>query len=118
MNFALTTRNCALNTRNFVLTVWKFSFQMMNFAEKDQLAEICRIKARRMFDRDFEDGLEEKLAVHIGDFYAREIPQQNAGLSVNLTEAAVDRQVGFSIDFHCYSTVFRQFEAVLRLFCD
>eukprot|EP01043_Picozoa_sp_COSAG02_P013867 COSAG02_NODE_561_length_20308_cov_42.799495_12_plen_2050_part_00 len=58
-----------------------------------QLAEICRIKARRMFDRRFEDGLESKLATHIGDFYAREIPQQNAGLAVNLTEGAVERQI-------------------------
>lgn len=58
-----------------------------------QLAEICGIKARRMFDRRFQDGLEGKLAKHIGDFYAREIPQQNAGLAVNLTEGAVERQI-------------------------
>jgi SpoVK/Ycf46/Vps4 family AAA+-type ATPase len=60
---------------------------------KGQLAQICQIKARRMFDRHFEDDLEAKLATHIGDFYAREIPQQNAGLSVNLTEGAVERQI-------------------------
>lgn len=59
---------------------------------KDQLAEVCRIKARG-FGRTFEPGLLEKLAKHIGDFYHREIPQQNAGLALNLTEKAIDQQI-------------------------
>ena len=59
---------------------------------KDQLAEVCRIKARG-FGRTFEPGLLEKLAKHIGDFYHREISQQNAGLALNLTEKAIDQQI-------------------------
>ena len=59
---------------------------------KDQLAEVCLIKAKT-FGRTFEAGLLEKLAKHIGDFYHREISQQNAGLALNLTEKAVDRQI-------------------------
>jgi transcriptional regulator with AAA-type ATPase domain len=35
----------------------------------------------------------DKLSKHIGDFYHREIPQQNAGLALNLTEQAIDRQI-------------------------
>jgi hypothetical protein len=58
-----------------------------------ELAKICAIKARRMFDRSFEGGLEEKLGVHIRDFHGRDIASQNAGLSVNLTEGAVERQI-------------------------
>ena len=58
-----------------------------------QIAQVCAIKARRMFDRTFENGLEERLAGHIRDFHARDIPQQNAGLAVNLTEGAVERQI-------------------------
>jgi SpoVK/Ycf46/Vps4 family AAA+-type ATPase len=59
---------------------------------KDQLAEVCEIKARG-FGRTFEPGLREKLSKHIGDFYHREIPQQNAGLALNLTEKAIDQQI-------------------------
>jgi hypothetical protein len=54
---------------------------------------VCKIKAAKAFGREFEPGLQEKLAKHIGDFYNREIPMQNAGLSVNLTEQAIDRQL-------------------------
>ena len=58
-----------------------------------QIAQIAELKAKRVFKREFSDGLVEKLAQHIGDFYAREIPKQNGGLGVNLTEQAVDKQI-------------------------
>jgi SpoVK/Ycf46/Vps4 family AAA+-type ATPase len=59
---------------------------------RHELARVCEVKARG-FGRNFEPGLLKKLAKHIGDFYHREIPQQNAGLALNLTEAAIDRQI-------------------------
>ena len=34
------------------------------------------------FNREFSDGLLDQLAKHIGDFYHREIPEQNGGLAV------------------------------------
>ena len=51
-----------------------------------ELARVCEIKAKG-FGRSFEPGLIPKLEKHIGDFYHREIPVQNAGLAVNLTGA-------------------------------
>ena len=52
------------------------------------LARICELVARTKFGKRFEEGLRERLAKHLGDFYRREIPQQNGGLAVNLTEKA------------------------------
>lgn len=48
---------------------------------------------RHRHQREFEPGLREKLEKHIENFYWRDIAQQNAGLSVNLTEKALDRQI-------------------------
>ena len=59
----------------------------------DELAHICEMVARTRHQREFEPGLREKLATHIQNFYWRDIAQQNAGLSVNLTEKALDRQI-------------------------
>ena len=56
-----------------------------------QLARIAKLRAKG-FGKVFEDGLVEKLAQHISDFYHREIEQQNGGLSLNLTEEALRRQ--------------------------
>ena len=56
-----------------------------------QLAKIAKLRARG-FGKNFEDGLVEKLAQHISDFYYREIEQQNGGLSLNLTEEALRKQ--------------------------
>ena len=58
-----------------------------------ELAKIAKVVAEKKFNKTFEDGLEAKLAAKIDNFYAREIAEQNGGLSVNLVEAAVDRQV-------------------------
>jgi len=58
-----------------------------------ELAEICERYAQDNFQRDFEPGLRDKLATNITHFYWREIAQHNAGLSVNLTEQALDRQI-------------------------
>jgi hypothetical protein len=57
------------------------------------------IKAKK-FGRTFGATKEKEthmlalLEKHISDFYSREIPQQNAGLAVNLTEQAVNKQIG------------------------
>ena len=58
-----------------------------------ELGEICEMCARHRHQREFEPGLREKLEKHIENFYWRDIAQQNAGLSVNLTEKALDRQI-------------------------
>ncbi|CAE7177926.1 spoVK, partial [Symbiodinium pilosum] len=58
-----------------------------------ELAHICETCARHRHQREFEPGLKEKLEKHIENFYWRDIAQQNAGLSVNLTEKALDRQI-------------------------
>ncbi|CAK0815826.1 unnamed protein product [Prorocentrum cordatum] len=58
-----------------------------------ELAEICKMMAATRHQRDFEDGLVEKLEAHIENFYWRDIAIQNAGLSVNLTERALERQI-------------------------
>jgi len=58
-----------------------------------ELASICQMDARKRHQREFEPGLKDKLAKHIENYYWREISQQNAGLSVNLTEKALDRQI-------------------------
>merc|ERR1711871_1837827 len=62
-----------------------------------ELARVCEVKAKK-FGRRLEPGLLDKLAKHISDFYSREVPQQNAGLSVNLTEKAIDRQIERLVD--------------------
>ena len=56
----------------------------------DEIAQICRKVAIEKFDKVFEPGLQERLAVHIDEQYAGEISQHNGGLAVNLTEIAVD----------------------------
>lgn len=58
-----------------------------------ELAAICEMTSRTRHQRDFEPGLCQKLARHIENFYWRDIAQQNAGLAVNLTEQALDRQI-------------------------
>lgn len=58
-----------------------------------ELAAICETASRSKHQREFEPGLREKLATHIENFYWRDIAQQNAGLAVNLTERALDRQI-------------------------
>ncbi|CAK9028484.1 ESX-1 secretion system protein EccA1 (ESX conserved component A1) (Type VII secretion system protein EccA1) (T7SS protein EccA1) [Durusdinium trenchii] len=58
-----------------------------------ELAQICEMCARHRHQREFEPGLREKLEKNIENFYWRDIAQQNAGLSVNLTEKALDRQI-------------------------
>ena len=55
------------------------------------LAEIAKRIAQNEFGKSFEDGLDAKLAKYMGDFYRREIPEQNAGLARNLIEAANQR---------------------------
>lgn len=58
-----------------------------------ELAAVCGVKAARVFGRELEPGLLAKLAKHIEDYYAAERPQQNAGLAMNLTELAVEKQI-------------------------
>ena len=58
-----------------------------------ELAQICETKAKNKFCSKFEPGLLAKLAKHIGDFYAYEIPEQNGRLAANLTEAAIEKQM-------------------------
>ncbi|CAE7223281.1 spoVK [Symbiodinium microadriaticum] len=58
-----------------------------------ELAYICETCARHRHQREFEPGLRDKLEKHIENFFWRDIAQQNAGLSVNLTEKALDRQI-------------------------
>lgn len=58
-----------------------------------ELAQICEMSSRHRHQREFEPGLLPKLEQHIENFYWRDIAQQNAGLSVNLTEQAVDKQI-------------------------
>ena len=58
-----------------------------------ELAAICEMVARTRHQREFEPGLRDKLELHIANFYWRDIAQQNAGLAVNLTEQALDRQI-------------------------
>jgi len=58
-----------------------------------ELASICEMTSRMKHQREFEAGLREKLSTHIENFYWRDIAQQNAGLSVNLTEQALDKQI-------------------------
>eukprot|EP00929_Paragymnodinium_shiwhaense_P084266 TRINITY_DN45038_c0_g1_i1.p1 TRINITY_DN45038_c0_g1~~TRINITY_DN45038_c0_g1_i1.p1 ORF type:complete len:1715 (-),score=390.58 TRINITY_DN45038_c0_g1_i1:162-5306(-) len=72
-----------------------------------ELATICQTIARQRMQRDFPAGLEERLAEHIEHFHWREIPQQNAGLAVNLCEQALDRQIVRIVARHptAFSTV-------------
>eukprot|EP01044_Picomonas_judraskeda_P037855 COSAG03_NODE_17394_length_376_cov_1.140794_1_plen_106_part_10 len=49
---------------------------------------ICEKVASEKFNKAFEPGLVAALSKHIGDQHAAEIPKQNGGLAVNLTEAA------------------------------
>ena len=63
-----------------------------------ELALVCEIKAKTAFDRILAPGLVPALASHIRDFYSRDIPKQNAGLAVNLTERAVDSQISRLVD--------------------
>ena len=58
-----------------------------------QIAKIAESKAKNEFRREFAPGLVNLLGQHIKDFYSREIATQNAGLGVNLTEKAVDKQI-------------------------
>ena len=58
-----------------------------------ELAAVCAVKASRVFGRTLVPGLQPKLARHIADYYASELPTQNAGLAVTLTERAVEQQV-------------------------
>eukprot|EP00927_Polykrikos_kofoidii_P040267 TRINITY_DN34456_c0_g1_i1.p1 TRINITY_DN34456_c0_g1~~TRINITY_DN34456_c0_g1_i1.p1 ORF type:complete len:1702 (-),score=292.40 TRINITY_DN34456_c0_g1_i1:339-5444(-) len=58
-----------------------------------ELAAICETAASQKHQRAFEPGLRDKLARHIEHFFWRDIPQQNAGLAVNMTEQALDRQI-------------------------
>ena len=57
----------------------------------EELAEIAEAAAQDRFALTFEPGLREKLAVHITDHYISQIPKQNGGLAVNLTEEAMGR---------------------------
>ena len=81
---------------------------------------MCQVKASQNFGRVLAPGLVPALACHLRDFYSREIPKQNAGLALNLTEAeprntrtlhlqlalistnqaAVDRQISRLVDTH------------------
>merc|ERR1719502_143204 len=54
-----------------------------------ELAQIAKQAAESRFGLRFEDGLEEKLAVHIEEQHSAEIAQHNGGLAVNLTESAM-----------------------------
>jgi SpoVK/Ycf46/Vps4 family AAA+-type ATPase len=55
----------------------------------DELARICKKVARDSFDLLFEDGLQDRLALHILDQHSAEISQHNGGLAVNLVEKAL-----------------------------
>lgn len=59
----------------------------------EELARISEMHARKSHQRDFQPGLVPKLQKHIENFYWRDIATQNAGLAVNLTEKALDRQI-------------------------
>ena len=54
----------------------------------EQVASICETAAKYRFNKTFEAGLLPALAKHIGDQHTADIPKQNGGLAVNLTEAA------------------------------
>jgi len=57
----------------------------------EELADIAETAAQDRFGLTFEPSLKEKLAVHITDHYISQIPKQNGGLAVNLTEEAMGR---------------------------
>ncbi|KAK3258648.1 hypothetical protein CYMTET_32312 [Cymbomonas tetramitiformis] len=59
----------------------------------EELAEICEKVARAQFGKEFEVGLRAKLAEHIQNYHSFEIPKNNGGLAVNLTEKAVNQLV-------------------------
>ena len=58
-----------------------------------ELAQVCTLVAKKRFNLVLEDGLEDRLAKHIADYYPFQIPEQNARLAVNLVEAAVEKQM-------------------------
>eukprot|EP01051_Picozoa_sp_SAG22_P008285 SAG22_NODE_622_length_8493_cov_196.309864_7_plen_1412_part_00 len=53
-----------------------------------ELAEIARKAAETRYQKAFEAGLEAKLAKHIEEQHQADIPKENGGLAINLTEAA------------------------------
>ena len=53
-----------------------------------ELAQIASYVARKRFKKEFEPGLEEKLAKHFSMQYRRQMAEENGGLAVNLTEKA------------------------------
>ena len=53
-----------------------------------ELAKIASYVARRRFKKEFEPGLEEKLAKHFSMQYRRQMAEENGGLAVNATEKA------------------------------
>jgi SpoVK/Ycf46/Vps4 family AAA+-type ATPase len=58
-----------------------------------QLSEICRSFAKHQFGKDFAPDLTtDALSSHLTAFYHRQMSKQNAGLSVNLVEDAIQRQ--------------------------
>jgi SpoVK/Ycf46/Vps4 family AAA+-type ATPase len=57
-----------------------------------ELAQICVGVARSRYDKEIGPSVQEALAVHIKNYYHREIPTQNGGLAVNIVEAALERQ--------------------------
>ena len=57
-----------------------------------ELAQICKIYAKKKFELDFAAGLERKLEKHIADFYAFKIAEGNARLAANLVESAMEKQ--------------------------
>ena len=57
----------------------------------EELADIAETAAQDRFGLTFEPSLKEKLAVHITDHYISQIPKQNGGLAVNMTEEAMGR---------------------------
>ena len=58
-----------------------------------ELAQVCTLVAKKRFNLVLADGLEDRLAKHIADYYPFQIPEQNARLAVNLVEAAVEKQM-------------------------
>merc|ERR1712166_469788 len=58
-----------------------------------ELADIAEYVAKCRFNKTLAAGVKDQLEHHIQNYYKKEIAEQNGGLSVNLCEKAIDRQL-------------------------
>ena len=66
------------------------SLHLANYSA-GEIAQICEKVAGERFELAFSEGLRAKLEAHIAAEHAEDIPEQNAALGINLTEAAFRR---------------------------